>query len=718
SGVIVDFSQLGAGSSVSPDSCEQETETFNCNFTVNNPLVSGAIETINLIKLTDKVGNEGPHVSTDLIVDTASPHVNRLEFLGLSGEREKEYYESGDKLLFRMNITETKGGLFFKVDLNDVVMGSESAYPATDFSEEGWQVFTEESCQEDGDYWICEFLTTGELKSGHQSAAHIEVILEDTAGNKIVFSEDEWNDVLKKGSAESRGDGKFVFEKPVAVNLRADDRQAQILEVRLVGCENDLGALGRDVLWNNLFVNPASSPVTVNLILEFPPFDAKEYFGAQLTTDGFTKAYMKASCAVEIYTAKDGKALSFAEEEVFEIQVPFGFTSLGSQEAALEATIAKEKEALQTGFWGFMDTLNTIIKVVRYIALAAQLIADVIGAFNLAESIVDAQAGVLELIPVPPTIKEVGLAERVSFCMGNQAATGSLATAMEVLQFPLQILSCKKTLCDLTEYGDDWYVLYSCSIVNWYNTFAGSINTGVLNLAGEPSKAGDNFGKGFSLIVPTKENYEAAAKQELVPSATSVEDNLYLSIASLCIPGVIKNVEKYRQIKCRKLYCLMNEVPQGVATIESCNKLEDVLTCKYFYGPLFQLIPLVNLWDNLLGALQALLTDPVAWVTTAVYFTCTTICLFPIGTGTAVAELHPACGVSYVLLKILKIINDAYEGGKQLAQEFSDQGADFCSMVLTDEEETPAEELSAEEVAAAQAQGNVDNSAQVAEASN
>ena len=68
--------------------------------------------------------------------------------------------------------------------------------------------------------------------------------------------------------------------------------------------------------------------------------------------------------------------------------------------------------------------------------------------------------------------------------------------------------------------------------------------------------------------------YNLASSRDLlgVP-ADKLYDNMYASLLGLCVPGIIFNIEKAREIQCRKIICYGREVPSGIATLQSCDNL-------------------------------------------------------------------------------------------------------------------------------------------------
>jgi len=94
-----------------------------------------------------------------------------------------------------------------------------------------------------------------------------------------------------------------------------------------------------------------------------------------------------------------------------------------------------------------------------------------------------------------------------------------------------------------------------------------------------------------------------------VSSYVNTEDSLIWSIVNLCIPGIIKNLNEYRQIKCQYAICLRDMVPQGVPK-SACDELKSYMTCKYIWGEFFAFFPWTAFLNNILMQLKAAFSTP------------------------------------------------------------------------------------------------------------
>lgn len=102
----------------------------------------------------------------------------------------------------------------------------------------------------------------------------------------------------------------------------------------------------------------------------------------------------------------------------------------------------------------------------------------------------------------------------------------------------------------------------------------------------------------------------------------SAYDNYVAAVLSLCIPGIINNLEKYRQIQCEYGLCLLRTV-QGVQ-IDQCQANKGYAECKFIYGPLFELIPFSGFISKVQRAVAQIMTSPELLVDIALNVLCKT----------------------------------------------------------------------------------------------
>ena len=112
------------------------------------------------------------------------------------------------------------------------------------------------------------------------------------------------------------------------------------------------------------------------------------------------------------------------------------------------------------------------------------------------------------------------------------------------------------------------------------------------------------------MVIPS--SWARKTLRRSIAKRRDIRENLFLSIAGLCLPGIIKNVDQFRQIKCRKIVCLENEVRSTLATVSMCEEMEDMLVCKYVLGEAWSVIPFLGFYDQVIKALARAFADPFA----------------------------------------------------------------------------------------------------------
>ena len=118
-----------------------------------------------------------------------------------------------------------------------------------------------------------------------------------------------------------------------------------------------------------------------------------------------------------------------------------------------------------------------------------------------------------------------------------------------------------------------------------------------------------------------------------------------------------------------------NEVKGNVATVDTCNQLEGLLTCKYFIGELWYIIPFSQFYDGIIGLLRNILRDPIALAHTATIVGCGTYCL---ATGT----LTSFCNLSYFIWRGIDWIEGMVSFIYTVVDDIGKGGLQYCDSVL------------------------------------
>ncbi len=696
-----------------PTQCNETEGLFTCYWDAGKPKAQSGTIRFGLSTFEDKVGNDGTAPDVEAIVDNSGPNIEEMTIIAVSEDgREKDFYQSNDKLRIKFTAAETSG-LIILVDEKDL---SNNPLPENELTRglgADWEAFTEQNCLRNESKWDC-VVETQSIKSGPSPSTKWALKIRDTAGNEAaVWPEAADVKNVKSYTKENSGSNAgahFTIDilglsteespdyweaKPATalgfvdmditslmatrqvfnVTLNSDNGQVKLRSVELNGgCElNNTGVpLGRIVTWSNNYIEGKKGQATFVLMMEFQPFDSRQAFASMLGAGIFDKAAVTGTCQFLLYSQVGEEALRYPEIQDVPISVDFAFTELGGKDENLAQIIKDETEAVNSGWWGALATLDKIFKIVTYIAKLAQILVTVVETFQLGK-VAFAGASLVPIESELPAIADAGVLGAITFCMGSDLAAAGVSTSLDIIQVPLQILTCKKISYTGDEKPDSfagWYNSVVYVLINYYNEYATFYETKVMNLG-----------------VEDKDKIKA------IPPAVSVYDNIYLSIVSLCIPGIIHNLEKLRQIKCRHITCLKDEIPQGLATVEACAKLESVMRCKYVFGPLFQLIPFVSLWDGLMRGFSSLVTDPIAIVSTSIIVGCSADCLHSNRVeGPAGLIISSACVKMYFVIKLVGIVESVWSGIQDVKAGIVGGGSNYCGQIEPEEEEEDEEE--------------------------
>lgn len=86
-------------------------------------------------------------------------------------------------------------------------------------------------------------------------------------------------------------------------------------------------------------------------------------------------------------------------------------------------------------------------------------------------------------------------------------------------------------------------------------------------------------------------------------------ENLFVAMISFCLPGIIYNLDKLRQVDCLYVDCLRNSASSGIPTYV-CEELRGYQKCKLVYGWIFNAIPPLAVLGFVIDTIKSILTNP------------------------------------------------------------------------------------------------------------
>ena len=683
-GVRANLGAFGRGSSAPPDDCSEEGEILTCYWDVNEDLNEGVL-TFGLSKFEDNVGNPGETPESEFFVDNTGPKVENIEVYGNSDAGDKDYLQSNDVMKIVFTASESSG-LTILVNLNDIVMDAETKYPENTFTQglgDGWAVYHEDSCELVEGRWECTILTDP-IESGPASE-RLQIKIQDTAGNDAV----SWDVEPKNVKSGTRGDYRIDINGlltesnpdywevsnvvpvggeqygfidldtttlaparlPFKVTLKAGNPNVKALNIQLAGCvpadeaktkqssPAQAGAqaaptsaaktpspkISRSLIYNGPSPSGESSP-TPDILLEFEPFDGRKMFNIGGKDElQFKRQEVDYVCSLLIYSKVGNNAVESAEQQDVDVKVPFAFSKLGALDENLDEAVKQAKDDAQITILQVIGTLALVLKWVDYIVQVYQLVLQAINIVMTAINGVEAAYGT----PGQPA--------GVAACFGMSGAAGGAQHGLDFVDTIVQVLSCRGTPDKL-----GWYGQWQTYIKDYYNIAANKL-----------------LGSKGKRYLPAKD----------------IKQNLFLSVAGLCLPGIIQNVDKYRQVLCRKVICLKDEVPAGLTTIQGCDALESLLTCKYVLGELWYVLPFSQFYDQIIQALYNALRDPIAWAHSLTVLGCGISCTVS-GTTTAF------CDYAYYFWDVVGYIEQIAGFVTTIIDDINSGGLQYCDSAL------------------------------------
>ncbi len=170
---------------------------------------------------------------------------------------------------------------------------------------------------------------------------------------------------------------------------------------------------------------------------------------------------------------------------------------------------------------------------------------------------------------------------------------------------------------------------------------------------------------------------EKAATGSIAGKGFNPKQSIVWSTITLCVPGMIYNVEKYRQIQCRYATCLMADVPAGIP-VYTCEETRAFETCAFYFGQLFNAIPFVQMISNYMGIIEGYISNPFSaagWLMTLIDngLKCSEQCKS--AETKAKAPYWMVCAIFTAVNMIAKVVTDV----NTIAQpEYYNAGNAFC----------------------------------------
>lgn len=164
------------------------------------------------------------------------------------------------------------------------------------------------------------------------------------------------------------------------------------------------------------------------------------------------------------------------------------------------------------------------------------------------------------------------------------------------------------------------------------------------------------------------------------------KDSLVVSLMTACIPGIIHNLDKYRQIQCMYAHCMQTGVGEQGLPVFACEDQKNYATCKYILGEVFQVIPFVAAFNYYANLIKNALSNPFNVIGIAASQYCQHLCNNPSGD-----DPHQFCIITKIVSMLGATIQDVTRLFEGDAFKIRD---DYCKKLEENEKKQEAQQES------------------------
>ncbi len=426
-------------------------------------------------------------------------------------------------------------------------------------------------------------------------------------------------------------------------NLKSVNKYAVPIQIAFPGkeaCTGDIAAVTSITIFNTL---PGSRHPTFEITLR-----ATDYTQDKLTI----------TCPILIQSIvnESGKLYSNpnTETENVNIVIPFYNQPLGDAYANInrqvDDAVKDAKESLKLigqleSFFAMASKACNIIQIFRSIQGAYYALIALFGNIQRATGAVTPAAAKAKVV-------------QDKLCRGAESTEASIdGKPNEAGLFNILTQLCAFVNCRMSTSDDGYLAQFGggakhCKAVAETLASIGGVSS-VVNKQGQP--------RGVPLLDEKK--YTDLGGN---PSTLDMKENLILSTLCMCVPGIIHNLNKYREIKCDYALCMLRDVKESGLPPKYCQDLKSYQTCNFVVGDVFNVFPIVRLWDTVMQIVRNIYANPFELLQLYGGWKCKDYC------NTAIPEQFASC----VYPKILAKIGDAIQSIKAIKSiaNFNKQG--------------------------------------------
>jgi hypothetical protein len=622
---FLDLRNLGLAAEAKADKCEKVSSSWKCYWKVR-PTVNTGIYTVKLLPITrDNLNNQITKIiSANISFDKTAPEgIRVVEIAAFRAEqRVKTNVTSlGETLEF---VVEGAGFTKALADLRD--LGGDKETPA-------------ERCL--GNLTKrCTFSITNAV-SGPQPT-NVTFTFSDAAGNIATTSTSElfilgisnetepnyWTLSTECSPTMLDRTTLSVYEHPVYCQIKMTSTNTNALPVTVQGpldlseCSGQTDYISTFGIENNF-----AGSVEPFIVFTLQPAD-------------FEINELNFTCPVSTLTRVGNFIPQNFEHDNVSVSLQFYSLPLGEIYNNINDDVDGVKKSIG-GVWKVIGQLEKFMQYGEKICMILTVLFDIVALLTAVGGVLGALGYALSWIPpVGDALKQ-----------GSKALCSPADALREVINKDNGILAFAQKFCDflncrysvLDAMGDLGVADTGGVSAQWQSWMSYGMG-GFAGTEGDISKLQGSFGADPSTYM-------------------NIKDSLIFSIIfpPLCIPGIIYNLDKWRQIQCQYGTCLLQDVRVNGLPASYCKDQKHYLECRFVLGEIFNLIPFAPLANFIMNFAQQILSNPMAIIGAIASIVCKQTCSG--GDG----ALYVICAALSIASQLGKAIED-YKSIKNLGE--------------------------------------------------
>ncbi|MFH2027829.1 MAG: hypothetical protein ABIJ08_01700, partial [Nanoarchaeota archaeon] len=598
--VYLDFSAVNASLGVvKADSC---ISGWECKFTN----IGGVAEGKYIVRVDsatkDDLGNSYTGVNNfTLVVDKTPPVRASYNYTNRDANAIEGVIKTGDRMEYYVNITDDNEMFNAYADYSEYGGSNEITWDS------GWPINT--SREWEYRFTFPDLTTTGSIDG------NIHFYLTDYARNTLVW------DIPQYVYALDDSDESTVlnfWNNTVSCTPDVMDRELVELTPMKSYCYISLSpyTTGTEqealsmVFTPECTANSGSAPVA-SVIVEDMGNDekgsTKPYLKIKLAQEPVVYDHIDIDCPIDIYSRVGDTVYPRAEREWVNIRFDFYGNPLGEVTNNLKDEILGVKDDID----GFMEFVGIVGQIMDWAKTICKISGTIVNAMTLLKKITlllgAAENGLRWNAVASSTIRKA----RVGACTSTEGVKGfGIEYVEKIGDIACGLYNCKLAdvldgekdkdkgfgLRDMANFGGGGALMQQSWDASSKNTDPdGTTDAALTKLP-------------FSSWIPGTED-------EKHPSTyMQVQDSIVLSVMTLCLQGVLYNINKLRQIDCMYGNCLLGlsssiGTPGGVP-ISACKDMKQYLNCKFVTGQLLNWFPLLMWFNAVVAQVKSIVTDP------------------------------------------------------------------------------------------------------------